>query len=241
VQDLASGAYFYIQIDGEEMAVTSLTLNSGGSATLSVVRGTNGTTAATHAANASVYLVSDQRGEVTSFNNPAVVDIGAYQSTASTPAVLNSNPVVGATVTIGISSGTLNGTLTATTNSSGQATFSNLSVPTAGTYDLTASTGAVATTSNSFSISSGISLAFQTEPSGASAGSTLSPVIVSTAPSTVVSLALSSGTLGGTTTATANSGGLAAWKHHGIAPGGTFPNSRFARLPRWRSSLACLS
>ena len=58
---LASGDYFVIEVDTEQMSVTALTLNANGTSTLSVVRGANGTTAAKHAANASVVL-GDQRG-----------------------------------------------------------------------------------------------------------------------------------------------------------------------------------
>ena len=70
------------------------------------------------------------------------------------------HPVAGATITIGISSGALSGTTTATTNSSGVASFTGLSDSTAGTYSLTASaSGATGATSSSFVItSSGSSL-----------------------------------------------------------------------------------
>ena len=58
-----SGDYFVIQVDSELMAVTALTLNADGTATLMVVRAADGTTAATHAGGAPVLLASDQRGE----------------------------------------------------------------------------------------------------------------------------------------------------------------------------------
>ncbi len=164
-QDLNLGVYFDIQIDGEQMAVTGLTLNTIGTATLDVIRGVNGTTAATHSANASVYAVSDQRGEVVVANSPPVVDMGSYQSTGATVTSLAGTPVSGVAVTLNlISSATLGGTTTATTNSSGDATFNNLSVIAAvgnlfvspvGTYALAASTtGVLGATSNLFSITS---------------------------------------------------------------------------------------
>jgi hypothetical protein len=60
----------------------------------------------------------------------------------------------GATVTLALSSGALNGVATATTNSSGVAVFSNLSVPTAGSYTLSASSsGVLSASSSSFTIS----------------------------------------------------------------------------------------
>ena len=64
------------------------------------------------------------------------------------------NPVNGASVTIAISNGSINGTLVATTNSAGDAVFSNLSENIAGTYSLIASSaGAANATSNNFVIS----------------------------------------------------------------------------------------
>ena len=47
---LSSGSYFMIECDSEQMAVVGVTLNADNSATLDVVRGANGTTAATHPA-----------------------------------------------------------------------------------------------------------------------------------------------------------------------------------------------
>jgi hypothetical protein len=120
----------YIQIDNEIMEVVGLTINSNGTATLNVERGVDGTIAAAHAANAPVYLVSDQRGSVVGSGALApAVDIGSVQSSAAIPAV---GP--GLALTMGISSGTLNGTTTALTNSANQAVFNNLSVPTIGTF-----------------------------------------------------------------------------------------------------------
>jgi Fibronectin type III domain. len=71
-------------------------------------------------------------------------------------------------------SGTLSGTLTATTNASGVATLSNLSINKSGTgYTLTAtSTGLTGATSNPFNITAGTAtkLAFTTPPSGSTGG-----------------------------------------------------------------------
>ena len=51
---------------------------------LTVQRGVDGTTAATHTANANVYVVSDQRGFVASYHSSAAgnLDVGADQHTA---------------------------------------------------------------------------------------------------------------------------------------------------------------
>ncbi len=158
----------YIKIDNEIMEVVGLTINaSNGTATLNVERGMNGTTAAAHAANAPVYLVSDQRGDViASPALPTSLDMGAVQSSAGIP---TAGP--GLALTMGISSANLNGTITALTNAYGQATFNNLSVPLPGTYQLIAAGGA---SSNSFTVSSGTyPIVTGISPSLGSAGDTV--------------------------------------------------------------------
>ena len=59
---------------------------------------------ATHASNASVFLVSDQRGDLASYASSAVVNIGAYQGpgVAGTVADLspNTGPAAGGTSVI---------------------------------------------------------------------------------------------------------------------------------------------
>ena len=87
---LTSGSYFVIQVDSEQMAVVGLSLNGNDSATLDVVRGVNGTAAATHSGGASVSLASDQRGFTRS--STVAADIGAFQSQGFTL-----TPVAGST------------------------------------------------------------------------------------------------------------------------------------------------
>ena len=72
-----SAAPYPIQIDGEQMMVTGVNLNTN---TLTVIRGYNGATAASHSAGAGVFFVLDQRGYNYSTSTP---DIGAYQHTAT--------------------------------------------------------------------------------------------------------------------------------------------------------------
>ncbi|MGA7237318.1 MAG: Ig-like domain-containing protein [Bryobacteraceae bacterium] len=77
-----------------------------------------------------------------------------------TPAVVvrvsdsGGNPTVGAIVVVSLQGGTatLGGTSTATTDAAGHATFSDLSVNTAGTYQLMAMSGSLSTASSSFTI-----------------------------------------------------------------------------------------
>ena len=152
VQELGL-TYFCVQIEGELMAVEGLTLNADGSATLDVVRGAVSTAVVSHPANSAVYLVSDQRGALTNLRNPAMIDAGAYQSSASTfvPTYI---AVPGAAVALSISHGVLNGKTTASADASGTATFGNLSVPAGGTYALTATAvGAENVTSGLFTVS----------------------------------------------------------------------------------------
>jgi adhesin/invasin len=72
---------------------------------------------------------------------------------------LGGNPLNGAPVTLMLQGGaaTLNGTVTATTNASGLATFTGLSINTAGTYTLLATSGSASGLSNSFIISAATS------------------------------------------------------------------------------------
>jgi predicted outer membrane repeat protein len=82
---LAAGSYFTIQINSEQMNVTAVTI-TGSSAMLSVARGVDGTTAATHASGASVYLVADERGYLVPAGGGApTIAMGAGQSTGVTP------------------------------------------------------------------------------------------------------------------------------------------------------------
>ena len=61
------------------MLVTNVNLSTN---TLTVVRGYNGTTAATHGGGAGVYFLTDQRGYAFS----GTPDIGAYQNSGLHPA-----------------------------------------------------------------------------------------------------------------------------------------------------------
>ncbi len=138
------------------------------------------------------------------------------------------NPVPGATVTISLSSDTLNGTATATTNASGNAVFTNLTVAAAGTYTLAASTGSLNATSNSFDITvpQTTTLLFTTQPKSEVAGSGAIPTVVQVLDQmgnimsgVVLSYTISPGTLTGVTTATTGSTGLASFSLTGTAAG----------------------
>jgi hypothetical protein len=73
---------YVIQIDSEQMLVTSVNLST---ATLTVVRGYNSTPAGSHNSGASVFLASDQRG----LSRPTTAsDVGAFQTQGSTSQVV---------------------------------------------------------------------------------------------------------------------------------------------------------
>jgi hypothetical protein len=133
----------------------------------------------------------------------------------------------------------LGGTLTATPQN-GVATFSTLSLSTAGTYTLSAtSTGLTSATSTSFTISSGggsgptaVKLAFLVQPSHALIGVTITPAVqvgiedasgnAVTTSTNPVTLVLSSGTgLGGALTVTPQNG-VATFSNLSLSTAGTY-------------------
>ncbi|MBI4547791.1 MAG: putative Ig domain-containing protein, partial [Ignavibacteriae bacterium] len=133
---------------------------------------------------------------------------------------------VGITLTLSSGTGTLYGTTTRTTNSSGLATFDNLSINLAGSKNLTASSGSITpAVSNAFTISAGVAtqLAFVQQPTNTTAGAAISPPITvqlrdgfgndvaSLGVSITMTLSSGTGTLSGTTTRSTNSSGLAAF------------------------------
>ncbi len=84
---------------------------------------------------------------------PSHISVGAAFSVGVLFATSNTKPVVGVTLALHISSGTLQGNTLATTNSAGLATFGGLSDNTPGTYTLDAEfNGVILATSNAFSV-----------------------------------------------------------------------------------------
>lgn len=165
----------------------------------------------------------------------------ALASAAISPAVqvavedTNGNTVTSATnpVTVSLTSGTgLAGTLTVTPQN-GIASFSNLSVSSAGSYTLTAtSSGLTSATSTSFTISAPAKLAFTVQPSNALTEATISPAVqvavedanghTVTAATGPVTVALVAGTgLGGTLTVTPEDG-IATFSNLTVSSGGSF-------------------
>jgi Calx-beta domain-containing protein/cadherin-like protein/Big-like domain-containing protein/uncharacterized protein DUF4214 len=131
---IPAGAGFLVQIDSEQMSVTSKSTN-----TLTVVRGANGTAPAIHNDGAAVNPAFDQRGsgfprkaDSADANTTQTVDIGAYElhptvedipdkSTAEdTPSNFNFN--------IGDGTGALITSVTATSNNAALIPNANLSV-----------------------------------------------------------------------------------------------------------------
>ena len=155
---------------------------SGASATLSApsaMTDANGHAAVTATANGSAgcYTVSASAPGITQSASYSLCNVAAAISqivfvvqpantqagVPITPPVVvrftdaSGNAVAGATVTMSLPSGeTLNGTTTATTNPAGQASFDDLRVSTAGTYQLAAVNGSISAISNSFQVSGAI-------------------------------------------------------------------------------------
>jgi len=127
------------------------------------------------------------------------------------------NALAGLVIGIAISPGSLSaGTTPLTSNATGQVVFGDLVEDKTGNYTLTASASGLANaSSNSFTISvaPGWTLTYVTQPSAVAAGATLSAITLlavdkfGNAVPGPVSIALSSGSLGGTTTAFASSTG----------------------------------
>ena len=122
---------------------------------------------------------------------------------------VNNNPVSGIPVTISISSaGRLVGMLSAVTDTSGDAVFSNLAEDLVGTFTLKATSQGMSTTSNAFAITaaSAAKVTFVTQPTTAVAGSALKAVSVlvtdrfgNIAANATVNIGLLSGSLSGGT------------------------------------------
>ena len=144
------------------------------------------------------------------------------------------------TVAKALGSGTLSGTLTATTNAQGRATFTNLTITGTGPHTLSfAATGLSGTTSQSFTVASvpptPTQLAVVTQPGGAVSGVafTTQPVIElrdaqnqpvqQSGVVVTAAKALGSGTLSGTLTATTNAQGRATFTNLTIT--GTGPHT----------------
>ena len=144
--------------------------------------------------------------------------------------------LVSGPVTMTVSSGTLNGTTTFTTNPSGLATFSNLSVPNGGLQTLTATSGSASATSNPFAVTDASDLlSFTTQPQNSTAGSSLGPVTVMLTdpngvplPGVTLYVTSSASTLNGTKTGVSNAAGPGDLQHadgqpcRQVHPVGTF-------------------
>ncbi len=139
----------------------------------------------------------------------------------------NSIHTAGVTVTMTVSGGGLSGTTSRVTDTSGVATFNDLSVGPSGSKTLTASSGGLTpATSNSFSVSAGpaTQLVFVQGPTNAVAGATISPSVtvqikdaagnnVSAGNLPITVSLLGTGTLSGTLVRNTNGSGLAAFNN----------------------------
>ena len=226
---------------------SGLSVSNAGSYTLSA------TSAGLTPATSSAFTISTAGGgtppppvatKLAFVQQPTNASTGATITPAVTVAVQdrNGNTVTTATnpVTLALGGGTgLGGTLTATPQN-GIATFSNLSVSSAGTFTLAAtSAGLTPATSSSFTITTAgggtsipTQLAFSQQPSNASTGATIAPAVTVvvkdssgnpvTGALNPVTIALTTGSgLAGTLTATPQNG-VATFSNLSVSAAGTY-------------------
>jgi hypothetical protein len=228
-----SGTYSYTQSDNADGLITYV--ESGGTTGYAYVTFTSPTTGYFYSTddNGSNGKTDFNTGTFTMASALDPAELAFVQQPTLTTAGLTINPAVtvqvedaysdpltssGLNVTLSLGSGTgLHGTLTQATNN-GVATFSNLSVSSAGTYTLKATSGALLTaTSSSFNvIMPPTHLVITPEPATKIAGQSFSLVVhvadaaghdvVNDSSTVTLSLATGPGALGGTLTANAVSG-----------------------------------
>jgi hypothetical protein len=194
----------------------------------------DGTASAT---SSSFACTAGSAAKVVFTQQPTSTTSGSTISPAVTLTVTDAhgNPVASTSVTLsGNGFSFASGTLSATTNASGVATFNNLVVDTAGTgYTISATVaGTPGVTSSAFNISAGTAatLSFSAEPSSTTAGSAINPAVAVTVkdangnvvPSSNVTLSangfsFASGTLSQTT----NSSGVATFANLVVDTAGT--------------------
>ena len=196
-------------------AFSNLTLSTVGTYTLTAT--SSGLTSATSAG-----FSVDMPVKLAFIVQPSNITTGSAISPAVQVAVQNSagDTITAATnpVTLALTTGTgLGGTLTVTPQN-GVATFSNLTLSTAGSYTLVAtSSGLTSSTSASFTVTTPVKLAFIVQPSNTLTGAAVSPAIqvavqdangnTVTADRSPVTLALAgSNAIGGTPTVNAQNG-----------------------------------
>jgi len=214
-----------------------LHINLAGSKTLSATSGT------LTAATSTAFTISSLAGKALAFvQQPTNAVAGATIAPAVTVQLRDTlgNPVAaaGLPVTIAIASGTgtLTGTATRNTDSTGSATFSNLSINLAGSKTLSAaSTGITSTTSSAFTITPGpaAALLFVQQPTNVIAGATIFPAVTvrladiqgNTVPASGVSVTMAlstgTGTLTGTIPQLTDAAGVATFGNLSVNASGT--------------------
>jgi len=194
--------------------------------------------------SSNTFTISPALGKFTFLTQPTSTTAGGSLGNVSVKVVdAYGNPLVNTSVTVRISSGTLNGTTTTATNSLGQVTYTNLSVSTPGNgYTLSVSaSNSTAGSSSAFNITAAAAphLVFSSPPVGTSANATMSTVVVQLdnangtpldQANVAVTIKISSGSLGGTLTVLTNSAGQALFSTLKIGSAGTYSLTALATV-----------
>jgi len=153
--------------------ITNSDLDLGGQNLVAVQAADDGNTA-------SFFDMKASYGAIQFGQQPSEVQMGAAITPAPTVTVVDAdgNPVAGTTVTVSLQaiagSGALSGNASAVTDSTGVATFSNLSVSDGGEYVLVATSQGATVTSNSFVVADQITpCSGSCSASGSSSGTTI--------------------------------------------------------------------
>jgi hypothetical protein len=225
ISDATQGATIYYTIDGTVPTASSTPYTSAisisASSTVQAIAVLGGVSSSV-ASSALTINPAHPPAKLAFVQQPS----NALTGVAISPAVqvmiqdANGNVVTTATnsVSLALTAGTgFGGTLTVTPQN-GVATFSNLTLSTAGSYTLVASSsGLTSSTSASFTVTTPVKLAFMVQPSNALTGAAISPAVqvavqdangkTVTADGSPVTLALAGSTaLGGTPTVNAQNG-----------------------------------
>ena len=216
-------------VDGSgNVTFTGLTVDTAGNYVLT-------TTSPNTASVGSGFTATAASTPALTFTDPPTNTAAGATINPTTGVVVNfPGAAAGTAVTVALTggTGTLSGTATVNTDASGNATFTNLSVNTAGSYTLTASATSATSVAANFTVTAASTppLTFTDPPTTTVAGATINPttgVVVNfpgAAAGTAVTVALTggTGTLGGTLTGTTDASGNVTFSNLTVSTAGSY-------------------